>query len=200
MNMSFADLGVSSLHLNEVSRGFSFLAEAPLDMRMDQSQELDASKIVNSYSETELVRILRNNADEPKANQLAKLIVANRPIVSTIELANLAKKVWPGRSKVHPATRMFQAIRIEVNQELDELRNSLKLWLKLLDVHGRIAIISFHSIEDRIVKQFLVDESSNLLDSKLKIITKHPITATPLEIANNPRSRSAKLRVAVKQK
>lgn len=194
-----ADLGVSSLHLNEVKRGFSFQSEAPLDMRMDSRQSLNAKKIVNSYTERELKRILKDYADEPKATKMAQLIIASRPIETTSQLADIAKKVWPGRSKVHPATRLFQAIRIEVNDELNQLRNSLNIWLKLLAVHGRLAVISFHSIEDREVKRALTSVTG-YLDSNFSLITPKPIIAKDIEIAHNPRSRSAKLRVVVKQK
>lgn len=195
-----ADLGVSSPHLNEVSRGFSFAKAAPLDMRMDQRQEITADEIINHTSEKQLADILKRYGEEPRHRQIASLIVRNRPIVSTTELAGLVRKAWPGHSRIHPATRTFMAIRIAVNDELTQLSQALPIWLKLLAPGGRIAVISFHSLEDRIVKQFFASESGNRYDAALTILTKHPVAPGPHEIANNPRSRSAKLRVAVKQK
>ncbi len=195
-----ADLGVSSPHLNEVSRGFSFTKDAPLDMRMDQQQQLTAWDIVNKSSEEQLADVLRNYGEEPRYRQIAKLIVKNRPISSTTELAALAQKAWGRHSRTHPATRTFQAIRIAVNDELTQLGQALPVWLRLLAPKGRLAIISFHSLEDRVVKQFFASESGDRYDSILTVLTKHPVAPGPHEIANNPRSRSAKLRVAVKQK
>ena len=199
-DLILADLGVSSPHLNEVNRGFSFGTTGPLDMRMDQDQEKTAWDIVNKASEEELADILWRYGEEPKARQIARQITKSRPVNNTAELAEIAKKAWPGRSKVHPATRTFQAIRIAVNDELDQLNQALPIWLKLLKPGGRLAIISFHSLEDRLVKQFMTGEAGNRYDSTLEILTKRPVMANPREIANNPRSRSAKLRVAVKQK
>ncbi len=196
----FADLGVSSPHLNEVSRGFSFAKTAPLDMRMDQRQEKTAGDIVNHTSEEQLADILRSYGEEPRSRQIAKLIVKNRPINSTTELAGLVRQAWGGHSRVNPATRTFMAIRIAVNDELAQLSKALPIWLKLLAPGGRIAVISFHSLEDRIVKQFFAGESGNRYDAALTLLTKHPVAPGPHEIANNPRSRSAKLRVAAKQK
>lgn len=195
-----ADLGVSSPHLNEVNRGFSFFEEAPLDMRMDQGQGKTAWNIVNESSEEELADLLWSYGEEPKSRQIARIIVRNRPIRTTTELAEIVKKVWRSKSRTHPATRTFQAIRIAVNNELEQLEDSLPIWLKLLAPEGRLAIISFHSLEDRIVKQFFASESGDRYDAVLDLLTKHPVTPAPHEIANNPRSRSAKLRVAVKQK
>ena len=199
-DLILADLGVSSPHLNEVNRGFSFGIEGPLDMRMDQDQDKTAWDVVNKASEEELADILWRFGEEPKARQIARQITKSRPVNTTAELADIAKKAWPGRSKVHPATRTFQAIRIAVNNELDQLNQALPIWLKLLNPGGRLAIISFHSLEDRLVKQFMAGEAGNRYDSTLRILTKRPVMADPREIANNPRSRSAKLRVAVKQK
>ncbi len=194
-----ADLGVSSPHLNEVNRGFSFFEEAPLDMRMDQGQEKTAWNIVNESSEEELADLLWIYGEEPKSRQIARAIVRNRPVGTTTELAEIVKKVWQ-KSRTHPATRTFQAIRIAINNELGQLEESLPIWLKLLAPGGRLAIISFHSLEDRIVKQFFASESGDRYDAVLDLLTKHPVSPAPQEIANNPRSRSAKLRVAVKQK
>lgn len=195
-----ADLGVSSPHLNEGKRGFSFSEEGPLDMRMDQGQEKTAWEIVNQASEQELADLLWKFGEEPKSRQIAHLIVKNRPIQTTTQLANIAKRAWPGYSRSHPATRTFQAFRIAVNNELDQLSEALPIWLKLLAPGGRLAIISFHSLEDRIVKQFYVSESGNRYDALLNLLTKHPVQPGPQELAINPRSRSAKLRVAAKQK
>jgi 16S rRNA (cytosine1402-N4)-methyltransferase len=195
-----ADLGVSSPHLNEGSRGFSFAIEAPLDMRMDQNQELTAEQVVNNWSEADLARILRDWGEEPKAALIARLIVQARPLHTTIELAALAKRAWPGHSRVHPATRSFQAIRIAVNDELRMLEETLPKLSKLLAPGGRLGIISFHSLEDRIVKRFLANEAGNRYDTELRILTKRPIRAADTELVFNPRSRSAKLRVAAKQK
>ncbi len=195
-----ADLGVSSLHLNEVSRGFSFTEDAPLDMRMDQRQPITARDIVNHSSESDLAEILWRYGEEPKARQIARQIVRNRPINTTGQLAAIASRAWPGYSRNHPATRTFQAIRIVVNDELAQLSKALPLWLKLLAPSGRIAVLSFHSLEDRIVKQFFVSESGDRYDAVLTLLTKHPVTPGPQEIAINPRSRSAKLRAAAKQK
>ena len=197
-DLILADLGVSSPHLNEANRGFSFLSEGPLDMRMDQDQGLKASTIVNAYKVDKLRQILRTYGEEPKANKIAALIVANRPIRNTTELASIIKKAWPGHSKVHPATRTFQAIRIAVNDELEQLEESLPIWIDLLNPGGRIAIISFHSLEDRIVKHFFSEIASNTYDSEVQLLTKRPIEADQDEIVTNPRARSAKLRAAVK--
>ncbi len=195
-----ADLGVSSPHLNEGKRGFSFSEEGPLDMRMDQSQQKTAWEIINKSSEQELADLLWIYGEEPKSRQIAHLIVKNRPLDNTTQLAKIAQRAWPGYSRSHPATRTFQAFRIAVNNELDQLSKALPIWLKLLAPDGRLAIISFHSLEDRIVKQFYVSESGDRYDASLNLLTKHPVTPGPQEIAINPRSRSAKLRVAVKQK
>lgn len=194
-DLILADLGVSSEHLNNPSRGFSFRASSPLDMRMDASQELTARGVVNNYSETKLAEIMSRYGEEPKAGQLARLIVANRPLNNTSELVELAKQVWPTYSKVHPATRLFQAIRIEVNDELGQLGKMLPRALDLLAPGGRLAIISFHSLEDRLVKQFLAEHASGY-DAELSLLTKKPLTASKNEIAFNPRARSAKLRAA----
>jgi 16S rRNA (cytosine1402-N4)-methyltransferase len=195
-----ADLGVSSPHLNESKRGFSFSEVGPLDMRMDQRQEKTAWEIVNKASEQEIADLLWKYGEEPKSRQIARLIVKYRPIQTTSQLATIVKQAWPGHSRTHPATRTFQALRIVVNNELDQLSRALPIWLKLLAPGGRLAIISFHSLEDRIVKQFYASESGDRYDASLNLLTKHPVTPGPLELAINPRSRSAKLRVAAKQK
>ena len=193
-----ADIGVSSPHLDNADRGFSLRAEGPLDMRMDQSQALTAEVIVNTYSEEELTRIIKQYGEDPKAKRIAQTIIAERPVTTTTQLATLVGKVWPGYSKVHPATRTFQALRIAVNDELEQLQQALPLWVALLKPGGRLGVISFHSLEDRIVKQFLADKSGNRYDAELKLLTKSPVTADQKELVLNPRARSAKLRVAAK--
>lgn len=194
-----ADLGVSSPHLNEGSRGFSTRFNGPLDMRMDQSQALTAAVIVNTYDEAQLVDILKRYGEEPKARQIATAIVAARPLETTDQLAAIAAKAWPGRSRAHPATRTFQALRIAVNDELGQLEQSLPLWIELLNPGGRIAIISFHSLEDRLVKQALQAAGGDRYDAEIRLLTRRPVTASPQELVFNPRARSAKLRAAVKK-
>ncbi len=195
-----ADLGVSSPHLDSASRGFSVRLDGPLDMRMDQSQQLTASDIVNTYSEAELTDILRRFGEEPRANRIARLIGAHRPITTTKELANIITKAWPGYSRLHPATRTFQALRIIVNDELAQLKRALPLWTQLLAPGGRLAVISFHSLEDRIVKQALNEEAGERYDAELRFLTTSPVTASDTELVSNPRARSAKLRAVVKIK
>ncbi len=195
-----ADLGVSSPHLNEGSRGFSIKHSGPLDMRMDQSQEITASSLVNNLSEKDLTDILMRYGEEPKSKKIARAIIEARPIETTDQLAAIASKQWPGYSKIHPATRTFQALRIAVNDELNLLEKSLPLWISLLKPGGRIAVISFHSLEDRFVKKAFQGASGDKYDAELKLLTKRPVLASPQEIVFNPRARSAKLRVAVKIK
>ncbi len=199
-DLIFADLGVSSPHFNEGSRGFSIQLEGPLDMRMDQRQPITAEEIINTASEEDISAILKEYGEEPKARAIAKTIVANRPLRTTSELKSIVEKVWKGRSRVHPATRTFQAFRIAVNDELSLLSGSFDYILDLLAPGGRIAIISFHSLEDRLVKNFLAENSGGNYDSALHLLTKHPIRPSDNEIAHNPRARSAKLRAAVKIK
>jgi 16S rRNA (cytosine1402-N4)-methyltransferase len=199
-DLILGDLGVSSPHLENARRGFSLKNPGPLDMRMDQRQRLSAEQLVNRATEAELQQIFRQYGEEPKAKQIAKQIVAARPLRDTEQLAAIAAAVWPGRSRVHPATRVFQALRIAVNDELGQLERSLPVWLELLAPGGRLAIISFHSLEDRIVKHFLAEHGSGDYGRELKILTKKPITATKDEVVFNPRARSAKLRAAAKIK
>ncbi len=194
-----ADLGVSSPHLDNNSRGFSFTEDAKLDMRMDQTQALTAEQIVNDYPEGELVRIVREYGEESRARRIARSIVEARPISSTKQLAGVVEKALRSKwRKTHPATKTFQALRIAVNDELGQLERALPLWLKLLRPGGRIAIISFHSLEDRLVKQFLAEHGGKRYDAELEVLTKKPVTATTTELVLNPRARSAKLRAAVK--
>jgi len=198
-DMILADLGVSSPHLEDSGRGFSFNAPGPLDMRMDRRQAMDAGQIVNSHSEAELADIIRRYGEEPKAAAIARAIVRARPVADTGQLATIiaqAAGFRARRGKIHPATRTFQAIRIAVNDELGQLERSLPLMLDRLSAGGRLAIISFHSLEDRLVKRFLAEYSGNTYDARLKLLTKRPITASHDEIVSNPRARSAKLRAA----
>lgn len=189
-----ADLGVSSPHLNQSSRGFSFAHDGPLDMRMDQRQTLSAAMIVNEWPEADIAAVLSEYGEEPKAKQIAGEIVRRRPLSTTAELAEVAAGAWHGYSRVHPATRTFQALRIAVNDELGQLERSLPLWLELLAPNGRLAVISFHSLEDRLVKNFFTERAGDRYDAELQLLTKHPITASADEIVSNPRARSAKLR------
>ncbi len=199
-DLILADLGVSSPHLNEGPRGFAINTPGPLDMRMDQAQELTAEIIVNTYSEARLTELLKRYGEEPKAARIAQAIVRSRPLRTTDELATIAKAAWPGHSRVHPATRTFQALRIAVNDELGQLENSLPIWFELLNPGGRIAVISFHSLEDRLVKQAFLEVAGGGYDAELRLLTKSPAVAAPNEIVFNPRARSAKLRAAVKIK
>ncbi len=196
-----ADLGVSSPHLNKASRGFSFQKDGPLDMRMDNSQGLTAADIVNTSSEEALVDIFRMYGEEPRAVKIAQAIMNHRPIETTSQLADIVTAIYGGRGryKVHPATKVFQALRIAVNDELAQLRFALPLWLNMLSPGGRIAIISFHSLEDRVVKQVLSDNAGNRYDAIITLVTKKPIVSGKQELVFNPRARSAKLRAAVKK-
>ena len=199
-DLILADLGVSSPHLDIASRGFSIRDNGPLDMRMDQRQTITAANIVNSYGETELIQLLRDYGEEPKARMIAQAIIANRPIDTTSKLAKIVANIWHGHSRIHPATRTFQALRIAVNDELGQLERSLPLWEELLAPNGRMAIISFHSLEDRLVKRFLTERAGERYDASLRILTNRPVTGDDKELVSNPRARSAKLRVAVKIK
>ncbi len=183
------DLGMSSWHLEESGRGFSFLKNEPLDMRYSLSNELTAEKIVNNYSLKEIEKIIKEYGEERFAKRIAKAIVENRPIKTTFQLRDIIKIP---RGKVHPATRTFQALRIAVNNELENLEKALPQAEELLAPGGRLVVISFHSLEDRIVKNFFKN-------SNLNILTKKPIKCSEQELKINPRSRSAKLRAAIKQ-
>ena len=197
-DLILADLGVSSLHLNEASRGFSFLSDSKLDMRMDQTQELTADYVINNYNQQKLAKLIKEYGQDPKAQKIARLIVENRPIKSTVQLAQIVKRVWPGYIKIHPATKAFQAIRILVNDELGQLETSLPIWGNLLKPKGRLVVISFHSLEDRMVKQYFRKNTSTNYDSTMNLLTKNPIVAGKTELVNNPRARSAKLRAVAK--
>jgi 16S rRNA (cytosine1402-N4)-methyltransferase len=198
-----ADLGVSSPHFEEAERGFSFRFNGPLDMRMDRAQDVSADHIVNHASESELTAILVNYGEEPQSRSIARAIIQNRPIGDTEQLAAIIAKAagFRGRmGKIHPATRSFQAIRIAVNDELNQLEQSLPLMLQVLAPGGRIGVISFHSLEDRLVKRFFAEHAGDRYDAELKLLTKKPVTAERDEIVYNPRARSAKLRAAAKIK
>ena len=194
------DLGVSSPQLDKSERGFSFTHSGPLDMRMDNRQEKSAADIVNRMPAKELERIIIRYGEEKPgfAKRIVKAIVAARPIKTTSELSNVILGVHRGKwQKSHPATRTFQAIRIAVNDELKQVEDILPLLPKLLKTGGRVAIISFHSLEDRLVKNYLKDQQVSGYESELQIINKKAISGT--EDVHNPRARSAKLRVAVKK-
>ena len=195
-----ADLGVSSPHLDSASRGFSVRLDGPLDMRMDRRQTLTAEQIVNDYEVAELERIIRRYGEEPRARKIARSIATHRPLRTTGELANVVASAWPGHSKHHPAIRTFQALRIAVNDELRQLEEAVPVLIDLLAPGGRLAIISFHSLEDRIVKQALAQQSGNRYDAQIQLLNNRPVVAQESELVFNPRARSAKLRTAVKNK
>ena len=196
-DMIMIDLGVSSPHLDNGERGFSFMTNAKLDMRMDESQALTADTIVNSYSEQDLAEILKGFGEEPKAKIIAKAIVENRPLHTTIKLASIVEKIYGRRGKKHPATRTFQALRIAVNQELQQLESVLLLLPRLLNIGGRAVIISFHSLEDRMVKRSFVEGSRNGYESIYRVLNKKPISGANEDVFNR-RARSAKLRAVIK--
>ena len=203
------DVGVSSFQLNDESRGFSFSSDAALDMRMDRSRGKTAAELCNTLPESELADLLRDYGEESRAKQIARAIVAARPIVTARQLAEAIERAAPRRGqKIHPATRSFQALRIAVNEELDELERGLKAAELVLKPGGRLAVVSFHSLEDRIVKQFLaqrcgrVPQMSRHMPGRaaepalFHAAGKSPVVPTAEEIRRNPRARSAKLRAA----
>lgn len=196
-NMILLDLGVSSPQLDRAERGFSFQGAGPLDMRMDRQETRTAADLVNHASEAELIDVLSRYGEEPRARTIARAIIEARPIQTTDELAEvIARKIRRGKSKIHPATRTFQALRIAVNRELELLEATLQLLPDLLAPGGRVVFISFHSLEDRLVKQFLQEHAVGY-EADLQILTKKPISGATDDV-NNPRARSAKLRAAVK--
>lgn len=200
-DLVLVDLGVSSPQLDQGDRGFSFSHDGPLDMRMDRRQLTSAYDLVNGASAKELTRIIYEYGEEPykKAAQLAALIIDNRPVVTTSALAVLIAADHRGKwGNRHPATRTFQALRIAVNDELGQIERTLPLLPRLLKAGGRVAIISFHSLEDRIVKRYLKDQFEEGMTAVLAPITKKPILGATDDV-HNPRSRSAKLRAAVKK-
>lgn len=195
------DLGVSSPQLDQSERGFSFTKSGPLDMRMDRRQEVSAETLVNTASVDELTRIISDYGEEPIgfARKIAQAIADNRPLHTTEDLANLVKETYRGPwKKTHPATRTFQALRIAINDELKQIEEILLLIPKLLNKGGRVGIISFHSLEDRLVKRYLKEQHESGFESELSLVMKKPI-AGDIDDVHNPRSRSAKLRVAVKK-
>jgi 16S rRNA (cytosine1402-N4)-methyltransferase len=197
-----ADLGLSSMELDDMSRGFSFKEESPLDMRFDTSVDsMTAADIVNSYLQDDLVQLFRNLGDEPFSGRIARIIVESRrkkTITTTTELVNLILSIVPSKfvsKSIHPATRVFQALRMEVNDEIGALNSLLASSLNVLNSSGRLAIVSFHSGEDRIVKNTFREWKAQ---GFVNILTKKPITPSEIEVASNPRSRSAKLRIIEK--
>lgn len=202
------DLGLSSFQLDNTSRGFSFRFDAPLDMRFDPAQELTAATMVNAFSEQDLATIIEAYGEERRSRRIARAIVASRPLNTTLELAAVVEKVAGIRGRIHPATRTFQALRIAVNQELERLKAALEQSAGLLGFGGRLAVISYHSLEDRLVKEYLNRESRDCIcpprtpacvcghKATLRLIAKKPIVPSPAEVKANPRSRSAKMRVA----
>jgi len=195
-----ADLGVSSPHLDIPERGFSLSQDGPHDMRMDRRMQVTAETIVNTYSAEALAGILREYGEEPRSRKIASLIVEHRPFSSTVQLARIVARAYPGHSRTHPATRTFQALRIAVNNELGMLSEALPLWIKLLSPGGRLGVISFHSLEDRIVKDTFKELAGDRYDAELHLLTKRPVVAEQEELVFNPRSRSSKLRVVSKIK
>jgi 16S rRNA (cytosine1402-N4)-methyltransferase len=207
------DIGVSSRQLENAERGFSIMRNGPLDMRMDPKRTLTAADIVNKYSEEDLTRLFRDLGEEPAARRIASLIVKERksmPFRETLSLARAIEKVVSRHGRRHPATQVFQALRMEVNDELGALEEGLRVLTSRLEPGARIAVISFHSLEDRIVKNFFRDHSREWLDRPewpepkrnpeydLNLITSKPVEPSAEEQRANPRSRSAKLRVAEK--
>jgi len=193
-----ADFGVSSMQLDEAHRGFSFRSEGPLDMRMDPRSGVTAEQVVNQEDEDRLADLIYEFGEERRSRRIARAIVRARPITTTAELARVVAAAAPAMKgeKIHPATRTFQALRIRVNDELGEIQSLLKSAESLLKPEGRLILISFHSLEDRLVK----DAFKAAKDKRVfEVLTKKPVTATDAEIKRNPRSRSAKLRAAEKQ-
>jgi len=203
------DLGLSSLQLGTAERGFSFQRNGPLDMRFNPDEKLTAADIVNKLPETKLAQLIRIYGEETFAERIARNIVQNRPINDTAELAIIVtNSIGVHRGKIHPATKTFQALRIAVNRELEYLTSALEQTLNCLNSGGRLVVLSYHSLEDRIVKNFMLRESKACLcppdipecrchhEPKLQLITRNVIVPTDNEVEINPRSRSAKLRVA----
>ncbi|MBM3132624.1 MAG: 16S rRNA (cytosine(1402)-N(4))-methyltransferase RsmH [Chloroflexi bacterium] len=203
------DLGMSSLQLAEKGRGFSFQNDAPLDMRFSPEQEMTAAQIVNDFSENALAKLIWDYGEDRRSRKIARRIVANRPLRTTLDLANvIAGAVNGERGRIHPATKTFQALRMAVNKELDNLRGALEQAVGLLGKGGRVVVISFHSLEDRMVKEFFNREARGCICPpeapactchhipRLRQVIKGVLRPTAEEIAANPRSRSAKMRVA----
>jgi 16S rRNA (cytosine1402-N4)-methyltransferase len=210
MDGMLLDLGASSMQFDTPKRGFSFQIMGELDMRFDPTNPLTAANLVNELPESELANILFRFGEEPRSRRIARAIVAARPITTTVELAEVIVSTNPTRGKIHPATRTFQALRIAVNDELMAIERVLPQAIHALTVGGRLAVISFHSLEDRIVKTFFRQESQDCLcpprqpictcghKASIREINRRPIQADNEEITRNPRARSAKLRVVEK--
>ena len=204
------DLGLSSRQLAESSRGFSFLREGPLDMRFDSSSEITAADLINNLTKDELVAIFKRYGEVRRSERIAETIVANRPLFTTADLADLIEAEIGRRGRIHPATQVFQALRIAVNNELAELERGIEAAIDVLDPGGRLAIISFHSLEDRIVKHTFRDLSRDCIcppeqpicncnvRAKVQRVTRRAVKASADEVSTNPRSRSARLRVVEK--
>jgi 16S rRNA (cytosine1402-N4)-methyltransferase len=190
-----ADFGVSSLQFDEAHRGFSFQADGPLDMRMDARSGPTAEQVVNEANERELADLIYEYGDERRSRRIARAIVRGRPVTTTGQLSRIVASAAPAmkQDKIHPATRTFQALRIYVNRELDEIKALLEAAPKLLKPSGRLVVISFHSLEDRIAKDILREYAHQGI---MQVLTKKPVTASEEETDRNPRSRSAKLRAA----
>ena len=195
-----ADLGVSSLQLSDAARGFSFQADGPLDMRMDPQSERTAEQVVNHLDERELADVIYEFGEERRSRRIARAIVRSRPIRSTAHLADVisaaARPMNSEQRRIHPATRTFQALRIFVNRELDDLKALVDAAPRVLKPGGRVVVISFHSLEDRIVKDAFRDGANKY--KYFRVLTKRPVTASEEEQDRNPRARSAKLRAAEK--
>lgn len=194
------DLGLNSIQLGDSQRGFSFQSAGPLDMRMDETESRSAADILNHADELALAELIYRYGEERFSRRIARAIVAARPLSSTEELARVVERAVPrgsgSRRRIHPATRTFQALRIVVNDELGELERVLPATQELLRSGGRLGVISFHSLEDRIVKQFFAEGERQ---GEWQRLYRKPVEATPEEVAANPRARSARLRVAVRQ-
>ena len=193
-----ADFGVSSMQLDEARRGFSFMAEGNLDMRMDPRQGPTAGQVVNEASERELADLIYEYGEERRSRRIARAIVRGRPVTTTGQLARIVAAAAPAmkQDRIHPATRTFQALRIFVNRELDEIRALMEAAPKLLKPSGRLVVISFHSLEDRIAKDSLREGARHGI---WEVLTKKPVTPGEDEMERNPRSRSAKLRAAARK-
>ena len=193
-----ADVGVSSLQLDDATRGFSFQADGPLDMRMDPRSERSAEQVVNHLDERQLADVIYEFGEERRSRRIARAICRSRPIRSTAHLADVisaaARPMNSEKRRIHPATRTFQALRIFVNRELDDLRALLEAAPRILRPGGRVVVISFHSLEDRMVKDAFREGA--IQNKYFRVLTKKPVTATELENDRNPRARSAKLRAA----
>ena len=197
LNGLLADFGVSSLQLDEAHRGFSFRADGPLDMRMDTRSGETAEQVVNQADEDELANLIYEFGEERRSRRIARAIVRARPITTTAELARVVSAAAPSMKgdKIHPATRTFQALRIRVNNELGEIQSLLKSAGSLLKPGGRVVLISFHSLEDRLVKDAFREAGRN---KEFEVLTKKPVVASEQEEMRNPRSRSAKMRAVEK--